>query len=221
MVPIIWALLKKEKNKLNLVIILLVLLAITWLIWIENVSISHGLPLLVLTVAAVKWTLRNKAEPARLLGFFVKTFALFFIVASVAYFIVWLGITAPHTYSVYPVHAIVETGVVFILPISLLLEAISIIIYGIFKIKLKAWEIFLSSWYVSLVGPFAILSIYYVFYPIPYTPPPEEIGPIPPSASLYAGISALFTFLILSLLPATICTIVYIKYKKTEIQKPT
>ena len=119
------------------------------------------------------------------------------------------------------VHAIVETGMVFVLPISFLLEAISIIIYGIFKIKLKAWEIFLSSWYVSLVGPFGIFAIYYVFYPIPYTPPPEEIYPIPPSASLYAGIATLFTFIILSFLPAAICTILYIKYKKPPTQKPT
>jgi len=220
-VPIIRTLMKKEKNKLNLAITLLVLLVIAWLIWIGNVSILHSLPLLVLTVAAVKWTLRNKAEPARLLGFFVKTFALFFTIASVAYFIVWLGIAAPHTYSVYPVHAIVETGMVFIFPISFLLEAISIIIYGMYKIKLKAWEIFLSSWYVSLVGPFGILAIYYVFYPIPYTPPPEEIYGIPGSASLGAGIFALFTIIILSLLPAAICTILYTKYKKPQTQKLT
>jgi len=217
-VPIIWALLKKEENKLNLVIILLVLLAIAWLIWIENVSISHGLPLLVFVIIAINWTLRKKAEPVRLLGFFVKTFALFFIVASVAYFIVWLGITAPHTYSVYPVHAIVETGIVFILPISFLLEAISIIIYGMYKIKLRAREIFISSWYVSV---FVILIIYYIWWSIQWTPPPKETYYIPPSASLYAGIALIYTVLLLSLLPATICTILYIKYKKPQIQKPT
>jgi hypothetical protein len=218
-VPIIRALLKKEKNKLNLAITLLVLLVIAWLIWMENVSILHSLPLLVLTVAAVKWTLRNKAEPARLLGFFVKTFALFFTIASVAYFIVWLGIAAPHTYSVYPVHAIVETGMVFIFPISFLLEAISIIIYGIYKIKLKAWEIFLSSWCVSV---FVILIIYDVWWSIQWTPPPpEEIYGIPGSASLGAGIFALFTIIILSLLPAAICTILYTKYKKPQTQKLT
>jgi len=171
---------------------------------------------------AIRWILGDKTKPARLLGFFVKTFALFFIVASVAYFIVWLGITTPHTYSVYPVHAIVETGMVFILPISFLLEAISIIIYGVYRIKLKAWEIFLSSWYVSLVGPFAILSIYHILCPIPSTTPTQETYPPPPgSASLGAGIAALFAFFILPLLPAAICTILYIKYKKPPTQKPT
>jgi len=217
-VPIIWALLKKKENKLNLVIILLVLLAIAWLIWIENVSIFHGLPLLVFVIIAINWTLRKKAEPVRLLGFFVKTFALFFTIASVAYFIVWLGITAPHTYSVYPVHAIVETGIVFILPISFLLEAISIIIYGMCKIKLRAREIFISSWYVSV---FVILIIYYIWWSIQWTPPPKEIYPIQPSASLYAGIALLYTVLLLSFLPAAICTILYIKYKKPPSQKPT
>jgi len=214
MVPIIWVLLKKEKNKLNLVIILLVLLVIAWLIWIENVSISHGLPLLVLTVAAVKWTLRNKAEPARLLGFFVKTFALFFIVASVAYFIVWLGIAAPHTYGVYPVHAIFETGMVFVLPISFLLEAISIIIYGIFKIKLKAWEIFLSSWYVSIFVTLVIYAVWLIVYP------PWEPGKFY-YTTFAASIAPLLLFPFYSLLPATICTIVYIKYKKPQTQTPT
>jgi hypothetical protein len=162
--------------------------------------------------------LRKKAEPVRLLGFFVKTFALFFTIASVAYFIVWLGITAPHYYSVYPVHAIVETGMVFILPISFLLEAISIIIYGMYKIKLKAWEIFLSSWYVSV---FVILIVYYVWWSIQWTPPPEEIYPIQPSASLYAGIALIYTVLLLTFFPAAICTILYIKYKKPQTQKST
>jgi hypothetical protein len=210
-----------DKSKLNLAISLLILLGIVWLIWTSGISIIVRLPLLLVAIIAIKWILRDKTKPVRLLEFFAKTFALFLTVTSIGYFVVWLSLTAPDTYSVYPVNAIVETGMVFILPISLLLEAISIIIYGIYKIKLKAWEIFLSSWYVSLVGPFAILSIYHVFYPIPYTPPPEETYGIPGSASLGAGISALLNIIILSLLPAAICTILYIKYKKPPTQKPT
>jgi hypothetical protein len=207
-----------DKSKLNLAISLLVLLGIVWLIWTSGISIIVRLPLLLVAIIAIKWILRDKKKPARLLGFFVKTFALFFATTSVAYFIVWLGITAPQTYSVYPVHAIVETGMVFILPISFLLEAISIIIYGMYKIKLKAWEIFLSSWYVSV---FVILIVYYVWWSIQWTPPPEEIYPIQPSASLYAGIALIYTVLLLTFFPAAICTILYIKYKKPQTQKST
>jgi hypothetical protein len=79
---------------------------------------------------------------------------------------------------------------------------------------LKAWGIFLSSWCVSA---FVILIISYVWWSIQWTPPPpEEIYGVPGSASLGAGISALLNIIILSLLLSAICTIVYIKYKKTE-----
>ncbi|MFB0514751.1 MAG: hypothetical protein ACETVQ_04155 [Candidatus Bathyarchaeia archaeon] len=213
-VPIIWALLKREKNKLNLAITLLASLGIAWLIWIENVSILHGLPLLVFAIVAVKWILRDKAKPSRLLGFFVKTFTLFLMGTGVAYFIVWLGITAPYTYGVYTIHAIVETGMVFIFPISLLLEAISIIIYGIFKIKLRAWEIFLASWYVSIFVILVIYAVWLILYP-PWKPGKFYY------TTFAASIAPLIPFPYYALLPAAICTIVYIKYKKPQIQKTT
>ncbi len=198
-----------EKGKLNLAIALLVLLGIVWLIWGAGVSVLHGLPLLVVVIIAIDWILRDEAAraSARLLGFFVKTFTLFLIGTGVAYFVVWLGITAPHTYSVYPIHAIVETGMVFILPISLLLEAVSIIIYGIYKIKLRAWEIFLSSWYVSIFVILVIYGVWLIVYP------PWEPGEFY-YTTFAASIAPLLLFPFYSLLPAVICTIVYIKYKK-------
>ncbi len=134
--PIIWALLEKESDKLNLGIMLLVLLGIAWLIWVWNVSILIVLPLLVLALVAVKWTLSNKTKPARLLGFFVKTFTLFLIGTGIAYFI-WLKFTMP-AYLSFRFQLELEYGMIlFVIPISLLLEAISIIIYGIFRTKLK------------------------------------------------------------------------------------
>jgi hypothetical protein len=87
---------------------------------------------------------------------------------------------------------------------------------------LKAWEIFLSSWCVS---GFVIFIIYNVWSSIQWTPPPPEARHgIPGSASLGAGIIALFTIITLSLLTAAICTIAYIvyrRYKKPQTQKPT
>lgn len=213
-VPLIWALLKKENNKLTLTITLLGLLGIGWLIWLENVNIAYGLPLLLFAVVAVKWTMRDKAKPARLLGFFVKTFTIFLIGTGVAYFIVWLGITAPYTYGVYPIHAIVETGMFFIFPVSLLFEAISIMIYGIYKIKLRAWETFLSSWYVSIFAIFIVYAVWLILYP-PWKP--ENFY----YTSFASSIAPLASFPYYALFPAAICTIVYIKYKKPQIQKST
>jgi len=212
-VPIIWVLLKKERNKLNLAITLLALLGIAGLVWAQNVSILHVLPLLVFAMVTVKWTLRDKTKPARLLGFFVKTYTLFLIATGIAYFIVWLGIVAPQTYVVYPVNAIVEIGMVFIFPISLLLGAISIVIYGIFRIKLKPWEIFLSSWYASIfVSIFAVFAIW-----MPRTP-------ASPYSSIAGAIGVVLNLVFLSLLiagiVAGILTIVYVILKEPTEEPP-
>jgi hypothetical protein len=204
---VIWALLKKERNKLNLTITLLFLLGIAWLIWLEKVNIVYCLPLLLFAIVAVKWSVRDKTKPARLLGFFVKTFTLFLIGTGVAYFIVWLGITAPYTYGVYPIHAIVETGMFLTFPISLLFEAISIIIYGIFKIKLRAWEIFISSWYASIFAVLIVYTIWLTLYP------PWEPGNFY-YTSFASSIGPLLAFPYYALLPATVCTVVYVKCKK-------
>jgi hypothetical protein len=211
---VIWALLKKEQNKLSLTITLLGLLGIAWLIWFENVNIVYGFPLLLFAIVAVKWSVRDKTKPARLLGFFVKTFSLFLIGTGVAYFVVWLGITAPYTYGVYPIHAIVETGMFLVFPSSLLFEAISIIIYGIFKIKLRAWEIFISSWYVSIFVIFIVYAVWLILYP------PWEPGKFY-YTTFAASIAPLASFPYYALLPATVCTVVYVKCKKPQIQKTT
>lgn len=198
--PIILALLEKESDKLNLGIMLLVLLGIAWLVWVGNVSILIVLPLLVLVMVAVKWTLGNKTKPARLLGFFVKTFALFLICTGIAYFI-WLNIASPYTYSIYPINTTLERGMIFIIPISLLFEAISIIIYGIFKIELKPWQIFLSSFYVS--SAFTVFTIWIWMPRAPASPYSSIAG------ALGEALEVLFLSLFLAGIIAGILTIVY------------
>jgi len=209
----VWGLLKKEKGRLNLAITLLALLGVAWLVWAENVSILHVLPLLVFAVLAVRWILRDEAKPARLLGFFIKTFTLFLIGTGFAYFIVWLGVVAPHTYSVYPVNALFEMGVVFIYPIALLLEAISIVVYGIFRIKLKPWEIFLSSWYVSIVG-----SIFLVFAMWMPRTPASPYSSLASAIGVFLGL--LFGALLIAGIIAGITTIVYVTLKGPRGEPP-
>jgi len=200
-------LLKKEKGKLNLAITLLALLGVAWLIW-ENVSILHVIPLLVFAVFAVRWLLRDEAKPARLLGFFVKTFTLFLTGTGLAY-VVWLGIAAPYTYSVYPINAIFEMGMVFIYPISLLLEAVSIVVYGIFRIKLKPWEIFVSSWYASTFV--SILIVFTLWMP---RTPASPYSSIASAIGVFLGL--LFLSLLIAAIIAGITTVVYVVLKEPK-----
>jgi hypothetical protein len=145
-----------------------------------------------------------KTEPPSLLRFFVVTFTLFLIVTGIAYFI-WLNITMPTCFSLL---LELERGMIlFIIPISLLLEAISIIVYGIFKIELKTWQIFLPSFYVS---------VFAVWILMPHT--------LASRYSSFAGsLNEPLAALILSLFIAGIVTIVYVKLRalnraRTEIQ---
>lgn len=203
-----------KKGNLNLAMALLTLLAIVCLIWEEKVHILYGLPLLVFVIVAITWIVRHEAKPARLLGFFVKTFTLFLIVTGAAYFIVWSGILASHTYTVYPIHAVFETGMVFILPISLFLEAASILIYGVYRIKLRAWEIFVSSWIVSTFVIFAVYAVWLFIYP-PWKPDGVYY------TSFAASVAPLLSIPFYSIFPAAVCTIVYMKYRKPQIPKST
>lgn len=136
-----------------------------------------------------------KTEAPSLLRFFVVTLTLFLIVTGIAYFI-WLKATMPAYFSLV---LELERGLIlFVIPISLLLEAISVIIYGIFKIELKIWQIFLSSSYVSLVAVWILM---------PHT--------IASRYSSFAGaLNEPLEALILSLFTAGILTIIYAKLKK-------
>lgn len=137
-----------------------------------------------------------KTEPPSLLRFFVVTFTLFLIVTGIAYFI-WLNVTMLAYFSFL---LELERGLIlFVIPVSLLLEAISIIIYGAFKIRLKPWQIFLSIFYVS---------VFAVWILIPHT--------LASRYSSFAGaLNEPLAALILSLLIAGILTILYVKLKKT------
>jgi len=208
-VPTVWGLLNKEKGKLNLAIALLALFGVAWLVWVANVSFLHVLPLLVFLVLVVRWMLRDEAKSARLLGFFVKTFALFLVGSGFALFIVWLGVVAPYLYSVYSVGALFEMGMVFVYPIALLLEAVSIVVYGVFRIKLKPWEIFLSSWYVSV---FASTILVFVLW-MPRTPA-SPYSSIAGAIGLVLGL--VFGSLLIACIIAGISTVVYVIFREPK-----
>jgi len=142
-----------------------------------------------------------KTEPPRLLLFFVVTFALFSIVTGIAYFI-WLNIAMPTYFSLL---LELERGMIlFVIPTSLLFEAISIIIYGIFRRELKPWQIFLSSFYVS---------VFAVWILMPHT--------LASRYSSFAGaLNEPLAALILSLFIAGMVTIIYARLKKPQEGRP-
>lgn len=208
-VLIIWALLKKEKYKLNLIVAFIILLITIWLIRARMVWDFVGqLLLLGVAVLIVRTLLLREKKQAKLLEFFLKSLAVSYIATSIIWF-VWLSITSPSFYVDLNFEHLMNTLVLVVLPLSLFPVAISVIIYGTFRIKLRAWEIFLSSWYVS----FALIIIWSALQP---RPPPGEFY----YSSIASAIGELLGLVFRSLLIAGILTIVYVTLKKPKSEPP-
>lgn len=195
-----------EKYKLNLAVALVILLVTIWLIWSGMVWDFVGYLLLIGAVALIIWTLilREKKQ-AKLLEFFVKSLVIFYATTCIIWFI-WLGIASPSFYTYFNLQSLMNTLVLVVLPLSLFPVAVSVIIYGIFRMNLKPWEIFLSSWYASI---FAIFTIYEV-----------SSEPASPYSSIAGAIGIFLTLVFLSFFIASIITILYVILKKEKIMEP-
>jgi len=202
-----------EKYKLNLAVALALLLITIWLIWARRIWDWIGHLLIVGEIALVIWTLLKKEKKtAKLLEFFLKSLVVSYIAVSIIWF-VWLGITSPLFYAYLDLERFMNTLVFSVLPLSLLPVAISVIIYGIFRIKLKPWEIFLSSWYVSMFAVFTIYDVWWSLYVRPYLPEFYY-------SSIAGAIALVLGFVFLSFLTAGIFSILYVILRKEKIMKP-
>jgi len=183
-----------EKYRLNLLVAFIILLAIIGLIMAKVVSDWVGLPLLY-AVGAVAFTslLIREKRIARLSRFFVKSLVISYLVTVVFWFVWVFTTSASFSLAVYnylnPVSLVSEL-IFSVFPLSLLAVAISVIIYGIFRTRLKVWEIFLSSWYVSIFVAYAV------------------------------GVSDLLWQVLLALLVAGILSVVYVFRRGREINEP-
>ena len=183
-----------EKYRLNLLVAFIILLAIIGLIMAKVVSDWVGLPLLY-AVGAVAFTslLIREKKIARLSRFFVKSLVISYVVTVVFWFVWVFTTSASFSLAVYnylnPVSLVSEL-IFSVFPLSLLAVAISVIIYGIFRTRLKVWEIFLSSWYVSVFVAYAV------------------------------GVSDLLWQVLLALLVAGILSVVYVFRRGREINEP-
>lgn len=193
-----------EKYKLNLLVAFIILLPIIWLISAGMVWDWVGLLLLLGVAAIVVTTLLVREEkPAKLLEFFLKSLVVSYAATSVIWF-VWLGVTSPQIYVDLNFERLMNMLVLGVFILSLLPVAISVIVYGIFRIKLRAWEIFLPSWYVSIFAVFTIGA----------RPPASQYS------SIAGGIGEFFGQVFLSLFVAGILTVVYIVLRRQKINEP-
>ena len=183
-----------EKYRLNLLVAFIILLAIIGLIMAKVVSDWVGLPLLY-AVGAVAFTslLIREKKIARLSRFFVKSLVISYVVTVVFWFVWVFTTSASFSLAVYnylnPVSLASEL-IFSVFSLSLLAVAVSVIIYGIFRIRLRVWEIFLSSWYVSIFVAYAV------------------------------GVSDLLWQVLLALLVAGILSVVYVFRRGREINEP-
>jgi len=196
-----------EKYKLNLIVSFTILLITIWLILARRVWDWTGYLLLLGAILLIMDTLvKKEKKPAKLLEFFIKSFVVCYVAASIIWFI-WLSITSPQTYAYLDLELLINMLIFNILPLSLFPVAISVIIYGIFRTKLKLWEIFLSSWYASMFLVFNIYSVWYSIYVRPYLPEFYY-------SSIAGAIAIVFGLVFLSFLITGILTTVYLVLKK-------
>jgi len=201
-----------EKYKLNLAVGFTILLITIWLISTKKVWDWTGNLLLLGSIALIMWTLllREKKQ-AKLLEFFIKSLVVSYAATGIIWF-VWLHISSPSYYAYLDLELFMNQLIIVLL-LSLFPVAFAVIIYGIFRIKLKPWEIFLSSWYASFALIIIASSIWSALQPRP-----------PPGEFYYSSIAGAMGFALglvfLSLLMAGFFTIVYVTLKKPKIEPP-
>jgi len=201
-----------EKFKLNLIVGFTILLVTVSLIWTHRVWDWTGNLLLLAAIVLIVWTLivREK-KPAKLLEFVIKSLIVSYVSTSIIWFIN-LTMRSPWYYSYLNSELLMNILIYNILPLALLPVAIAVIIYGIFRTKLRAWEMFLSSWYVTV---FTVFTIYQVWWTL-YVKPHLEFY-----YSSSAGAIALALVLVfLAFIIAGILTIIYAVLKTQKINEP-
>jgi len=189
------------------------LLITIWLILTKKVWDWTGNLLLLGTIAFIMWTLllREKKQ-AKLLEFFIKSLVVYYAATGIVWFI-WLRISSPSYYTYLNLELLMNQ-LFLVLLLSLFPVAFSVIVYGTFRIRLKPWEIFLSSWYASFALIIIASSIWSALQPPP--PPPSELH----YSSIAGAIAFALGLVFLSFLMASIITIVYVTLKKPKVEPP-
>jgi hypothetical protein len=107
--------------------------------------------------------LRDETKTANLVVFFIRSFFISYVLTSIIWF-VSLEVMAPPYFAYSGSWFFIYSLIYVILPRSLLPVAISAIVYGIVKTKLKPWGILLSTWCVSVFVVFAAYDIWWSLF---------------------------------------------------------
>lgn len=191
--------------KLALAMILLVLdfwLVLSLRTWYSVESMLQGC-----AVALVVWVfLTRRGKFVGLVEFVGKSFGFSLVLMSVLWFMRMLVVG-----SLFPVSVsfwvFVMSFELIVFPLSLLSVAISVTAYSLFRARLWAWQVFLSSWYVSIYAVFAGYDVWWFVFVRPYLRPPYYFSG--------AGAIALDMFRVgLAFFIAGIFTIAYLGFRR-------
>jgi len=166
------------KNRLALMVAVAVVLLVLgfWLTLGLRAWGSVALMLQGWAVALVVWVLfADCGKSGGLLMFVVKGFVVSLVLTSVLWFVgalVWVS-----WFSHGFVFWVFVIGFEYnVLPLSLLPVAMSVAAYGVFRKKLHALLILLSSWYVSTYVVFMAYDVWWFVFILPYLSEPPYFG---------------------------------------------
>ena len=147
-----------------------------------------------------------------LLEFVVKGFVVSLVLMIVLWFVsAWFGVSWIFYSSVLWIFTF-WFGV-RVLPFSLLSVAISVVAYGVFRRRLQAWVILLSSWYVSIFVVFAAYDLWWAVFVQPY----------PQGLHYSSGAGAILREMLLvfvAFLVACVFTAIYVGFRKLKQSSP-
>lgn len=202
-----------EKYKLNLIAASAFLLITIWLIWTSRVWDFVGRLMLASGIALIAWTLfKKEKKQAKLLEFFIKSLVVSYLATSIIWF-VSLAIASPWYYSYLNLGLLTNILIINILPAALLPVAIAVMVYGIFRTKLRAWEMLLSSWYVIVFVVFAVYQVWWSLYVQPYLPDFYY-------SSIAGAIALALGLVFLSFIISGILTVMYVIFKRQKATVP-
>lgn len=190
--------------ELNWTAILAFILITIWLVFPRITWMFTSQLLLEVGIALFIWVRLEKK--ARLLQFFVKSFAISYLANCIVFFA--FSVFSLWIFYRPSIMGLIDLLIFNVLPLSLLPVAITVIIYGLFVERLKLWEIFFPSWYVSLFVVLTIYEIWLFYFVKPYLP-----------EFYYSSFAARLAYILSVLLPtsflyAVIFTIAYVKLRK-------
>lgn len=198
-----------KRNMLELAVAMIMLVLDFWLVlslrtWYSVESVLQGC-----AVALVVWVfLTRGGRSVGLVELVGKGFGFSLLWMSVLWFMRMLVVG-----SLFPVSVsfwvFVMSFELIVFPLSLLSVAISVTAYSLFRARLWAWQVFLSSWYVSIYGVFAGYDVWWFVFVRPYLRPPYYFSG--------AGAIALDMFRVgLAFFIAGIFTVVYLGLRRPK-----